>query len=426
MINSNKCVHFSLLGLILLLLSCVASQPQNSLNFDLVWNSDQFTDDPSVGLVQLLNTQNEQPLRSPVVLSSTDLLLNFDLLVDDFQYLSMKIFHCNSDWKRSLLRDLEFLEEYNEFPVREYQFSQTNYEAYTNYSIRIPSVTKSGNYVLVVYDEDINQILFARRFSVYEPIVQSEARIERPNSVVNRNSFHQISYEINYGSLNVIDPLKDIQTFVIQNQNWENSIDHLTPSQIRQDRSELIYESFNNENLLPAWNEFRFFDTRRLANRGLRVINQYQSDRGAEVFLEQDNNRGAEAYSEPFQQDLNGLFKTENIDLLESDINSEYTYVHFDVISPQVNGQVYVTGRFNNWQKTKANQLLYNESKGSYQGDLLFKQGYYNYRYEVVSDDLPEWYLEGSHFQTRNQYELLVYFREPGTVYDQLVGYAIF
>ncbi|HAH58068.1 MAG TPA: DUF5103 domain-containing protein, partial [Bacteroidales bacterium] len=53
------------------------------------------------------------------------------------------------------------------------------------------------------------------------------------------------------------------------------------------------------------------------------------------------------------------------------------------------------------------------------------KQGYYNYLYAFLPNgstkaDLSR--LEGTHYQTRNRYTILVYYREQGTRFDRLIG----
>ena len=55
-----------------------------------------------------------------------------------------------------------------------------------------------------------------------------------------------------------------------------------------------------------------------------------------------------------------------------------------------------------------------------YQANLLLKQGIYNYRFETKN---PSDYLEGNYAQTENQYDILVYYRKPGTRIDALVGF---
>lgn len=423
---SKMCSRISLFWLVFVLSACVATVPQSSQNFDQIWLGIGLIDAPSVGLVQLANQADNSKFNSPIVSNSATLKLDFDLLNSDFQYLSFKIFHCNADWSRSLLRDLEFLDTFNEFQIRDYHFSQTNYAQYTHYTAQLPRVSKSGNYILVVYDEDNNEMLFSRRFSVVEQRSEISTRIERPQNIALRNSHHQITYILDYGSLNVINPQTDIKSYLIQNQNWNVGFNNLSPTQVRIDQHQLTYENFSDENTVAAWNEFRFFDTRRISNRGLRVADQYQSSRGAEVFLETDLSNSGLAYSQVFQEDLDGWFFTSNRDLLETDFNSEYTYVHFELKSKEINGNVFVNGRFNDWSLDDKYKMTFDESSQSYKGEFLMKQGYYNYRYELISPDLPRHFFEGSHFQTENTYELMVYYREPGTVYDRLVGYQRF
>jgi hypothetical protein len=56
---------------------------------------------------------------------------------------------------------------------------------------------------------------------------------------------------------------------------------------------------------------------------------------------------------------------------------------------------------------------------------MLLKQGYYNYVYAFLENrsqvgDLT--FLEGSFWQTENEYTIYVYHRQQGDSWDQLVG----
>ena len=62
----------------------------------------------------------------------------------------------------------------------------------------------------------------------------------------------------------------------------------------------------------------------------------------------------------------------------------------------------------------------------AYECVLQLKQGYYDYEYAVMpdKDNVPdETIIEGSHYETENEYTILVYYRFLGTRYDQLIGY---
>jgi hypothetical protein len=85
-----------------------------------------------------------------------------------------------------------------------------------------------------------------------------------------------------------------------------------------------------------------------------------------------------------------------------------------------------VLGALTDWQLKDEFKLTYSEEKGLYTGSALLKQGYYNYSFAVAGgagNPANEVYFEGSHQQTENQYDLLVYYRPPGTRADLLIGY---
>ena len=70
-------------------------------------------------------------------------------------------------------------------------------------------------------------------------------------------------------------------------------------------------------------------------------------------------------------------------------------------------------------------EMEYDYATHSYQATVMLKMGYYSYQYLILDDEgnthvMP---TEGNFFQTENQYQALVYYREPGGRTDQLVGY---
>ena len=59
---------------------------------------------------------------------------------------------------------------------------------------------------------------------------------------------------------------------------------------------------------------------------------------------------------------------------------------------------------------------------------LLLKQGVYNYRYlflPALSDQFDVAEIEGSFYETENEYLVLFYHRPPGTRYDRLLGHQV-
>ena len=67
--------------------------------------------------------------------------------------------------------------------------------------------------------------------------------------------------------------------------------------------------------------------------------------------------------------------------------------------------------------------MEYDDVNREYHAALLLKQGYYSY--EFVQQDALTARTMGSFFETENEYQVLVYYREQGARYDRLAGYSI-
>ena len=69
-------------------------------------------------------------------------------------------------------------------------------------------------------------------------------------------------------------------------------------------------------------------------------------------------------------------------------------------------------------------KMIYNDQTNLFELSLPFKQGFYNYLY-VVADErgkVDKKAIEGSYYQTENEYEVVVYFKQFGDRYTQVIG----
>ncbi len=72
----------------------------------------------------------------------------------------------------------------------------------------------------------------------------------------------------------------------------------------------------------------------------------------------------------------------------------------------------------------KQNRFSFNYFKKGYECNLYLKQGYYDYKIAFLEDGktaADESLIEGSHWETENDYTVYVYHRQQGTYYDQLI-----
>ena len=385
-----------------------------------------------IGFARVLPIENGQvkELENPIVglNDQSQLILSFDLLTDQFENLSARIVHCNKDWSKSVLRDMEFLNEINNYRITEFNYSVNTVQPYINYTMNISKPKLSGNYLIVVHRRaNPNDILLTRKFMVVDGSVSIDHTVRVSTTINKRDLNHQIEYSVNYGNLLVNTPTKDISTVLLQNHNWNTAIKNVPPTLIRANEGYLEFRHLDLKTNFSGWNEFRFADLRTLNVAGRNVGRIRNTGTQILAPLNLSGSRGGLTYIQNFQ-DINGNFLVQNSDPGEDFLNADYANVTFSLKSDQINGNVYVWGLFNNWQLTDLNRMRFTTENGisRYETTIPLKQGYYEYLYFVESNDVPSYYFEGSHFQAENQYEILVYYRKPGNVNDELVGYKRF
>jgi len=425
----KNCLIIAIFVPILLLQQCEPVVPQKSIaQKKIIFDNYEYEDVIGTVLLGPILNQRVNFLENPVVKlnGSESLGLQFDLLTDQFENLALKIVHCNKNWQKSQLRDMEFLNEINNYRISEFDYSVNTTQPYISYRVTLPSPYLSGNYIVAVFRRgNPNDLLFTRRFIVYEPITNINELVRVSTTISKREENQQIEFSLNYGDLLVNNPMKDITPVILQNHNWYTAIRNLTPTSIRANEGFMEYLPLDLQTNFPAWNEFRFSDLRTLSIAGRNVSRIDVTETKTNVWLGLDISRGNLPYTQNFQ-DINGRFIIQNNDPGESDLNADYANVIFNLKSEELPGQVFVTGHFNNWRTNEDNLLRFNPSTGRYTTKLVLKQGYYEYRYFVQSASKPPYALEGSHFLTENEYEMLVYYRQPGNINDEIVGYKKF
>ncbi len=350
------------------------------------------------------------------------LLLEFDDFAEQADNYYAKFIHCNANWTKSILHDLDFLDQYNEHNINDYEYSFDTRTEYVHYSFELPRVKLPGNYILMVYRNDPSDLILTKRFMVYD----NKVKLHYGNQLIGLLSMsrlnQQIEFDIEYGDYAIDNPLQNITVHIRQNQRWDNAIMDLRPSFIKPSQNLLEYRHFKAENNFRGSNEFRFFDLRSLRFFGQNVegVNILQNSVNAQIM--DDHPRTYHAYAQV--RDLNGQYLIQNQDTGTPEVSSEYIDVNFKLKSNPVGGDVYVVGTLNNWQKDKP--MGYDSVDMAYTSKLLLKQGWYDYMYEVRGDTLESNYFEGNHFQTENQYEILVYYKPITFSSDLLIGYFSF
>mgnify|MGYP003328934757 CR=1 FL=1 len=368
------------------------------------------------------------PVGDPVMLlnGSIGLQFSFDDLDNDVKYYNYTLILCNADWTPSELSNFEYLNGYTDDRLTTYAFSTNTQQAYTHYSLELPGIvmkpTKSGNYLLVVYLDDVQHPCITKRFLVYESGASITAEVTRPDLVQYSDTHQQVDFNVNTTGLTVNNPFTEIHVSVLQNFRWDNAITNLQPKFVQ---NNLLDYNYQEENLFPAGKEFRHFECRSLRFMGYRVANIDDSKPLVELTLYPDEPRSyLKFYNET---DADGKFVPLVQEWTDPQTQADYTWVNFFIpmSAPLAGGKVYLFGGFNDWNLTPENEMTYNDKTQGYECRILLKQGYYNYEFVFVDDKKPftdESVLEGDWFEAENNYTVLVYYRPFGQRYDQLIG----
>ncbi|MCX2742357.1 DUF5103 domain-containing protein [Mangrovivirga sp. M17] len=382
--------------------------------------------DSKIRTANIYAVQNNvyNPTAPPVINinSRSKLFLEFDELTYDAGYLYVKLIHCNADWTPSDFFERDYLNQYNEWLIEDFDFSMNTKAPYVHYSFELPRVKLPGNYAVIVYrDQDPEKILFTHRCIIYDEKTSIGANLERSNSVVGRAKNQRLNYIVSYGGLNVQNPASELKTIVLQNQRWDNMKYNISPTFINENAKQLRFESVDEKNEFLGWNEFRFIDL-----RGLQVTHDGPEGVFPKVRLLPAERRSNSAYARPVYDDLDGQFYISNSLRDETSLTSEYAETVVTLESNKIEGKIYIIGAFNYWKKDQSSEMIYNPAKGVYENTILLKQGRYNYLFYVEDKEKPSYYYEGSFFDTENDYQILVYYRPPGGRGDLPVGYQSF
>lgn len=420
------------LFIILLLLSLISFSQEESEEYynDNHLRYEDYTYKKDIRSVKIFREGWE--LSYPFIsLNSNDrITLLFDDIEHDVRDFSYKIIHCTYDWQPSELMPMDYLVSLTNDMVSDYKFSFNTVVSYTNYQINIPNddiqFTISGNYLLIVYeDDDEENLVLTARFSVYESFVGVTGALSRANEIEKRKTNQQVNFTVNLGSLKVNDAYQEIKPVILQNGFWNTEVSDITPNFLR-DR-ELVYD-YNDKMSFQGGNEFRNFDIKDLKYQSQYIREIVFEDPFYHIKLYDDESKRFKVYLS--DHDINGNYIIKTNYRQDSDTEGDYVHIYFTLPydAPIIDGDLYVFGRLTDGTFTKKNRMIYNYDKKAYQLRLMLKQGYYNYQYVYLSDDEKKAdisYIEGSHFQTENDYLVLIYFRGFTSRFDRLVGYEI-
>ncbi len=362
---------------------------------------------------------------SPIIKLGEPLILEFDDLSDSQEEYTYKIEHYDYNWKASKLIATEYINGYNSDWIRDYENSFNTIQPYTYHKLQIPNektiIKLSGNYLITITNQD-DEIIFTRPFIVYQPKVTVGISVHKSRDISYISSKHNIEFSINHPDLRINNPSQEINVVVYQNNDWNTAIKNIKPQFYK--GNQLLYK-YSDKVSFWAGNEYLFFDTKEIRN-ATNNIAKTRLDGLFQTYLYTDEMRKNKTYT--FYPDVNGNFVIRTIDSDISATEADYSQVHFalEALTDISEDAIYVYGDFNDWQLNDENKMIYNEDYKIYTCTLLLKQGFYNYSYVTANakKEINNRAIEGSFYQTENDYYVLVYYKPTGSRYDQVIGYG--
>jgi hypothetical protein len=358
-----------------------------------------------------------------IVPLGTVLELSFDDLEADSKDYQYKIEHMTSDWESSRLFPSQYIDGFDQNTIINVRNSFNTLQNYTHYSVKIPNIntviTKSGNYLLSVLDE-YDEVVFTRRFVLYEKTTTIGVSVIRSRNTKTINQQQTVQFSVNHPTLQINNPNQEIKVVLLKNDNWNEKITGLQPQFYKQ--HQLIYRYTNKTNFWGG-NEYLNFDNKIIRNKSVQ-INRVEKKDVYHHYLYPFKVDSTRKYS--YNPDINGQFVIRSLEGDDVNTEGDYAMMHFslEVDSPIKEKKVYVYGAFNGFKLLPENQMIFDDKDSMYKAKFLLKQGFYNYTFATVNTtgklDLSE--LNGTFYQTENQYTVLLYYKRIGDFYERVIG----
>jgi hypothetical protein len=376
----------------------------------------------TVSFVQ--NGQNAVPL----FLLGDSFQLQFDDLHGSEDNYYYKITHCDYDWKQSQLSVNEYLNGFNEQRIQDYSNSFNSLQIYSHYKLTFPNkltqLKVSGNYIISVLNES-KEVVFSRKFIIYEELVSVPLQIKRARTNPDLPFKHNLDFAIRTSAMTFQSPLTNIKVLLLQNGRLDNAITNIKPMYTI--GNDLIYK-YDSETQFWAGNEYLFFENKNIRAATNSIAHVDSSGGLYNCYLYSNNARSAQQYT--YWPDINGNFLVNNLNAENSEIEADYAWIYFSLSAPAFyqNKNIYITGMFNNYNLTDENKMDYNEKKGIYEKAMMIKQGFTNYCYTVADSKGKidnQNAIDGNYWQTENNYQAIIYYRENNERYDRVIGKGI-
>ncbi len=359
------------------------------------------------------------------------LTLSFDIIDGEGEVLNYTFIHCNHDWQPTEIQRIQYASGYESDRLDDYAFSRNTLIDYVNYQLKFPREEMmpliSGNYLLIVFGDDLNDLYFTRRFMIVDEKAHVGATVPRyPDDLTLTDTHQQLNVRVNMS--NYLTGNTQLYSFLTirQNGRWDNAAEGLKPTYVYPD-----YISFEHhpQTVFEGTNQFIRFNTSNFYFQSENLAHIRQTDESFEIDIATAESWAKKAYTS--YEDIHGekfiYIEDENLD---NATEADYCRVNFFYKSeaPLTHEDLYIMGALNDWCFNESNKMTYDYRLHGYTCSMVLKQGYYNFMFVTLDRQTHEIMTDltaGNHWETNNVYKLYFYFYNTLKGYDELIGYSV-
>ncbi len=359
------------------------------------------------------------------------LTLSFDIIDGEGEVLNYTFIHCNHDWQPTEIQRIQYASGYESDRLDDYAFSRNTLIDYVNYQLKFPREEMmpfiSGNYLLIVFGDDLNDLYFTRRFMIVDEKAHVGATVPRyPDDLTLADTHQQLNVRVNMS--NYLTGNTQLYSFLTirQNGRWDNAVEGLKPTYVYPD-----YISFEHhpQTVFEGTNQFIRFNTSNFYFQSENLAHIRQTDESFEIDIATAESWAKKAYTS--YEDIHGekfiYVEDENLD---NATEADYCRVNFFYKSeaPLTHEDLYIMGALNDWCFNESNKMTYDYRLHGYTCSMVLKQGYYNFMFVTLDRQTHEIMTDltaGNHWETNNVYKLYFYFYNTLKGYDELIGYSV-
>ena len=376
----------------------------------------------AIRTIQLYPGDDERRLPITSLRSGPQLTLEFDLMEAEGRPLTVRFQHADRHWEEDLSPS-RALESYTDDALLEYQSSRGTQVDYTHYTYRFPNddirFRTSGNYVLQVTERgQRDSVLFEQPFFVTEGEGALDAQLESFPIPGQRQPSVRPLVQFDPPTSLRGDPFGYTACFV-RNGRLSDVRCEDRPRLASQPRLE--FEVDRRRAFAPVTADYTV-DLGTLQG-GTRIERTDRTTTPFRVLLEPDYARFSGGLPEAI---LNGQIVVRDAVRGRANpaLTAEYVQTTFAFVPPNeqpVPQGLTVAGSFSGMNPARGTEMRWATGRGRYEGEVLLKQGQYQYFYASDDPALNDELRRMQSLRRDNVYTTFLYYEDPSRGTDRLL-----